>query len=199
MADDAKYAAIDKELVIACHCPVPIHSQVYYINDGVVIQPVGPAVTYADPDACLSHKWDTIASESKSYVWGINCGLAPAILTGELPEGTGPTATFIAILNAAGRILRTGGQAIFPGPYDPLKEALIQSMLTHDSLTYKWKVSIKKSNTFPFLLTKIKSDGFLQIHPYLAVFTKIVAGGHRRRNSYRHKQKRRRTSKRRNS
>ena len=144
-----KYAEIDKELVIACHCPVPTHSQVYYIS-GDPKQPVGPAVRYVDPAICKDHPWEGIVPESKSYVWGINCPLAPAIVHGVLSPGAGYTVAFIEILNAAGRILRTGGQAVFPGPYDPAKVAAVQSMMTHGSLTHKWTVSIVKSDEFPF-------------------------------------------------
>jgi len=62
---------IDSELLVVCHCPVPTHPQIYYVDDGALGTPLSAEVSYVDSMACEENKWDKIEDDSKTYVWGI--------------------------------------------------------------------------------------------------------------------------------
>lgn len=71
---------IDSELVILCHCPPPIHDQLYYVRDGEPPVPVGDTVTYVDPkntDERHKQTLNEISNNSKSYIWLYNCPIYP--------------------------------------------------------------------------------------------------------------------------
>ena len=65
---------VDADIVLVCHCKE--HDTVYHNRTGI---PVGNDISYVDPNPkCKnSSNWETIKSNSKKYVWGINCPVAP--------------------------------------------------------------------------------------------------------------------------
>lgn len=171
-------ASIDSELVIACHCKT--HPPMYHIKDGHLVALVGPDAVYVDP-MCPDNTWAAIATNSKTYVWGVNCPVAMQI--GRVnPEATGE---LLRILPEAWRILKNGGQVIFPGKYDMSIVARLQEKIDSDPLfVNKWRFSIVKTEDYPFSLVHInKYSGTPITQPVLAIFTKPVAAGRRLRRT----------------
>lgn len=175
------YSKIEEELVIICHCP-PVHAPVYFLKEGRLDKAVSPIVPYVDPNKCPLNTWAAIAENSKTYVWGINCPVAGAISRPDhMYAGHVSAATLRDILNEAGRILKDGGQVLFPGPYNPSDVAKIQANVGA-GITHKWAVSIIPSDSYLFLLGfRHATTGVLTKFSSLAIFTKIAVGGRRTR------------------
>jgi hypothetical protein len=178
-------ASIDSELVIACHCAT--HPQMYHVKAGRLDVPVGPDAVYVDP-ICPDNTWAAIATKSKTYVWGVNCSVVMQI-SHVNPEASG---VLFPILNEAWRILKNGGQMIFPGKYDMDIVARLQEKIDSDPLfVNKWRFSIVKTEDFPFTLGHLnKYSGSPVIHPVLAIFTKPVGSGGRKRRTRKRRQSR---------
>jgi hypothetical protein len=179
--------SIDSQLVIACHCAV--HPPVYYVKDGHLDAPVGPEAVYVDP-ACPDDTWAKIAPASKTYVWGINCPVALQIGYAE-PTATG---ALLSILAEAWNVLQGGGQVIFPGKYDMNIVGRVQEKINSDPLfVNKWQFSMVKTEDYAFTLAHVnKYRGTPIVHPVLAIFTKPVGSGGRKRRTRDRKRSQRR-------
>jgi len=172
---------IDSELLVVCHCPVPTHPQIYYVDDGALGTPLGAEVSYVDSMACEENKWDKIEDESKIYVWGMQCPIYP-ILEGDLryydPEAYW-VRVFIEILNNSWRVLKNGGSVIFPrnGEINSDKRdklSLIQRFINENERINNWNLTLINATDFLFNLGYINRSNYLIIPDILYVFTKTA-------------------------
>lgn len=164
---------MDSEILIACHCEK--HPQMYYVIGGVLHTPVSPEAQYVDPYECPEKTWDKIAENSKTYIWGVNCPVAMQINNVNITA----TGNLIGILDECWRVLKRGGQVIFPGRYEIGLVERVQALIdSNDAFRNKWRFSIIKAEDFTFSLGHINIySGLPVIHPILAVFTKPASGG----------------------
>lgn len=165
----------DSELVVTCHCPVPKHQQIYYVEEsGALGTPLGAEVKYVDP-TCPENSWDKIADNSKTYVWGMYCPVYILLLRAIYQDLC--VNVIVDILDNSDRVLKNGGSVIFPengiinsDRTDKLYE--IQQFI--NNLTSKnWKLTLINANEFSFNLGYINSSNFLRVPNILYVFTKI--------------------------
>jgi hypothetical protein len=200
----------DSELVIVCHCPVPTHPQIYYVESGKLGTPIGDGVKYVDPESCPSNNWDTIEDNSKTYVWGIQCPVYP-MLEGEVGYYNASFywfGIFIDILNNSWRVLKNGGSLIFPtkkemDSHKQDKLSIIQQFINeNERINNNWNLTLINANDYSFNLGYINRSQILIIPDTLYVFTKIadepkpqlkkqlqvkMGGGRRRRCKFRTK------------
>ena len=162
---------VDTDIVLVCHCKV--HELVYYTRTKI---PVSDDISYIDP-TCKNSKWETINSNSKKYVWGINCPVNPVINIDSTFDGNIFFTPLLSILEGAYRVLIDGGKVVFPGRFQfpNLVEVIQDKLTTNHHLSKKWIFSIELHQTFPLSLCK----GSVMTHPLplLAVFTKQVSIG----------------------
>lgn len=133
----------EDELVIICHCSR--HPTLYYRN-GFTMTPVGKQVQYVDP-VCPESRWDTIADNSKMYVYGMNCPIVLGILTRASDKQVYGTTILSEILENAWRVLKPGGKVLFPGQYTIDKNFidLFQATIDTDEngiFKHKWKFTM---------------------------------------------------------
>ena len=166
----------DSELVVTCHCPVPIHPQIYYVENGKLGTPLGAGVNYVDPK-CPENTWDKILDNSKTYVWGMYCPVYPLLLYANYEVGL-YVSVIVEILDNSYRVLKNGGSVVFPDEgiinsdrTDKLSE-ILQFINRHTRFN-NWKLSLINANEFPFNLGYINKSNFLRIPNILYVFTKI--------------------------
>ena len=162
---------VDTDIVLVCHCKA--HELVYYTRTKIA---VGNDISYVDPK-CKNSNWETINSNSKKYVWGINCPVNPVINIDPTFDGNIFFTPLLSILEGAYRVLIDGGKVVFPGRFQfpNLVEVMQNKLNTNHHLASKWIFSIELHQTFPLSLCK----GSVMTHPLplLAVFTKQVSIG----------------------
>ena len=158
----------DKDLVVVCHCKK--HNQLYHVENGVITTPLGPDVQYVDPYECEDATWDKVNTNSKQFVFSAACPVF-AILewdesskeedlnenqnNSEFPDRWSENLDnlFIILANAR-RVLKPGGQFIFPSVSS--KEDVvpkIQDLIDTTPGVKKWQVSFVKDGeaTFPIV------------------------------------------------
>ena len=179
----------DSELVVTCHCPVPKHPQIYYVESGALGAPLGAEVKYVDPK-CPENTWDKIADNSKTYVWGMYCPVYPLLLHANY-EMAFSVNVVVELLDNSYRVLKNGGSVIFPDNgiinsdrTDKLSE--IQQFINTHTRFNNWKLTLINANEFSFNLGYNNSLNILKIPNILYVFTKIEEpqserGGKRKR------------------
>ena len=162
---------VDTDIVLVCHCKAD--EPVYYTRTKI---PVSDDISYVEP-TCKNSKWKTINSNSKKYVWGINCPVNPVINIDPTFDGNIFFTPLLSILEGAYRVLIDGGKVVFPGRFQfpNLVEVMQNKLNTNHHLASKWIFSIELHQTFPLSLCK----GSVMTHllPLLAVFTKQVSIG----------------------
>ena len=173
--------SIDSELVVVCHCKK--HSQLYYADGDKLINPLGDEVQYVDIDPeCPEANWDAIKTNSKLYVWGYNCPVAYALLNPSLDILW--TQHLLDILINSWRVLKNGGKVILGINKETEYDInYLQGFLDSWDPTHKWVVSSERSIDFTFSLGKALP--IKKIHPRLILFTKVSAGGNRRKRTTR--------------
>lgn len=166
----------DSELVVTCHCPVPTHPQIYYVESGALGAPLGAEVKYVDPK-CPENTWDKILDNSKTYVWGMYCPVYPLLLHARY-EMAFSVNVVVELLDNSYRVLKNGGSVIFPDDgiinsdrTDKLSEIL--QFINRRTIFNNWKLNLINANEFPFNLGYINKSNFLRISNILYVFTKI--------------------------
>jgi hypothetical protein len=175
----------ESELVIVCHCPVPIHKQIYYVENGVLGTPLGPDVKYVDPDSCPENTWDKIEPGSKTFIWGMHCPVYHIFNSDTSLRDGNFTLPFLDIVKNSWIHLKTGGKLIFPIPksIEPACKnniQVVQDFIDNDPRTNgSWKISIIDVSEFPFYLSQINRADVINIPDLLIVFTKreIVSAG----------------------
>ena len=175
--------SIDSELVVVCHCKK--HVQLYYANGETLLNPLGDEVQYVDVDPeCSEANWDAIKTNSKLYVLGYNCPVYYALL--EPSIDTFWTQNLLDILINSWRVLKNGGNVILGDTKDTNYDLTnLQVFLDSWDPTHKWVVSSELSIDFTFSLGKALP--IKKIHPRLILFTKVSAGGKRKRKTRRRK------------
>jgi len=167
---------LDSELVITCHCPVPTHPQIYYIENGDLGRPLGPEVKYVDPK-CPENTWDKILDNSKTCVWGMYCPVYPLLLNANYEVALFIN-VIVEILDNSYRVLKNGGSVVFPdngtinsNRTDKLSEIL--QFINGRTRFKNWKLNLINANEFSFNLGYTNKSNFLRIPNILYVFTKI--------------------------
>ncbi len=169
----------DKELVVVCHCYR--HPPLFYRPTTGEMIPLGPDVQYVDPAVCPDMTWDTIADESKQYVYGMHCPVAPGVIgMGQHMYHFG-TKVMLEILEHAWRVLKRGGKVIFPGGYTVDKNRIeaFQAIIDadeHRRFKHRWTFSFESIDNLPFNIGKSPRSADNNV---AAVFTKPVGGGRR--------------------
>ena len=168
----------ESELVIVCHCPVPIHKQIYYVENGVLGTPLGPNVKYVDPDSCPENTWDKIEPGSKTFIWGMHCPVYHLFKTKTSLIDGNFTWPFLDILKNSWNSLKHGGKLVFPIPNSIETLCKNNIQIVQDFIDAEpraagnWSISIVDVSEFPFYLSQNNRAGVTIIPDLLIVFTK---------------------------
>lgn len=194
----------ESELVIVCHCPVPLHKQLFYVENGVLGTPLGPDVKYVDPDSCPENTWDKIEPGSKTFIWGMHCPVYHIFKSDTSLRDGNFTLPFLDIVKNSWIHLKTGGKLVFPIPksIEPACKnniQVVQDFIDADQGKFgSWEISIIDVSEFPFCLSQINRANVINIPGFLIVFTKIEvisAGKNKNKNTNTNKNKTRNKSK----
>jgi len=194
----------ESELVIVCHCPVPIHKQIYYVENGVLGTPLGPNVKYVDPDSCPENTWDKIEPVSKTFIWGMHCPVYHLFKTKTSLIDGNFTSPFLDILKNSWIHLKPGGKLVFPIPnsIETLCKnniQIVQDFIDNDPRSNgNWKISIVDVSEFPFYLSQNNRAGVTIIPDLLIVFAKreVISAGKTKNKTKNNTKNRKRTTKR---
>lgn len=180
----------ESELVIVCHCEK--HPQLYTVKDNKLDKPIdNKKVSFVDPSVCGENTWEKIASNSKQYVWGFNCPVGPALTNPEFDRSAFWTAHLLDILENSKRVLKPGGQFISGiGNTIDIDTIDLNKFVNVPEMS-SWKIKVVKGSDYVFNLGKIQLGYPPDIKYNLMVFTKVSAGGKRKKRTTRRRKTRR--------
>jgi len=180
----------ESELVIVCHCEK--HSQLYRIKDNKIDTPIDyKKVSFVDPRVCEDNTWEKIAPNSKQYIWGFNCPIGPALTNPEFDRSAFWTDTLLNILENSKRVLKSGGEFVSGiGNTIDVDTIDLDKFINVPELS-SWKIKVVKGSDYVFNLGKIQVGHPPDFKRNLMVFTKISAGGKRKKRATRRRKTRR--------
>jgi hypothetical protein len=169
----------ENELVVVCHC-LQTHGPLYYVNTNgdITNKALGKSVEYIDPIACPDNKWSNIKSNSKRYVYGINCPIYYLFSQDNKYPEINATPEFLEILenilSESYRVLKVGGCVIFPTWRSKMNKDKIKQSKLLDFVYGHYDVNIIDAKTFKFnLSTKISPKKKINEKDSILLFTKI--------------------------
>jgi len=179
----------ETELVIVCHCEK--HSQLYTIKDNKIdIAIDNKKVSFVDPRVCEGNTWEKIEPNSKQYVWGFNCPIGPVLVNPEFKRDMLWTDIFLEIIRESNRVLKPGGQFISGIGNSIDVDAIDLDKFVNVPELSSWKIKIVKGSDYIFNLGKIQAGYPPDFKRNLMVFTKVSAGGKRKKRAPRRRKTR---------